>query len=58
VPYGSEVDAFGVYSGATQTAYLVPVAAIPGHAVMVALRIDPARNGQRRRINLAADYAI
>lgn len=57
-PYGGAIDAFGVYCRETSTAYLVPVAALNGQANMAALRVDPARNGQRRGIRAAAEFVI
>ena len=47
-------DVFGVRYPATEDLYLVPVretAALSG-----TLRIEPARNNQRRRVRLAADF--
>jgi hypothetical protein len=57
-PYGAAIDAFGVYCRETSTTYLVPVGILNGQANMAALRVEPARNGQRRGIRMAAEFAI
>lgn len=57
-PYHGQVDAFGVYCPATGSTYLVPTASIAPHSSNVRLRIAPARNGQRRRVNSAEEFVI
>lgn len=57
-PYHGQVDAFGVYCPETSTTYLVPMSAIDRHVEMVSLRMTPARNGQRKRVNAAEDFVI
>ena len=57
-PYGAAIDAFGVYCRETSTTYLVPVAVLDGQATMAALRVEPARNGQRRGIRTAQELVI
>lgn len=57
-PYQGQVDAFGVYCDATKGAYLVPLAAIPKHRVMVCLRVSPSKNGQRQGIRMADDFLL
>jgi hypothetical protein len=55
--YLQEVDFFAVYCAATSGAYLIPIDEIPLRH-LAALRVQPARNNQRRRIRLASDYEI
>jgi hypothetical protein len=54
--YHGEVDAFGIYCRETHSVYLVPIAEIGHH--QASLRVDPPKNGQRKKIRLAADYEI
>jgi hypothetical protein len=54
--YSGLAELFGVYFPPTQSAYLVPVQVFPGTEGR--LRLEPARNNQRKRIRLAADYEI
>src|SRR2546430_8330237 len=51
-PYQGEVDAFGVYCEATRRTYLVPLAIIPEHRVMVCLRVLPSKNAQRVGVHM------
>jgi len=55
--YQGQVDAFAVYCPETAGVYVVPIADLSVH-VEAKLRVDPPRNGQRKRIRLAADYEI
>ena len=55
--YQGQVDAFAVYCPETAGVYLVPIADLSVH-VEAKLRVDPPRNGQRKRIRLAADYEV
>lgn len=55
-PYVGLADIFGVYFPPTSTVYLVPLDAVA--AFEGRLRLEPARNNQRRRIRLAADFEI
>ncbi|MDQ3381547.1 MAG: group I intron-associated PD-(D/E)XK endonuclease [Actinomycetota bacterium] len=55
--YGGQIDYFGVYCLDSGGVYLVPIDEITT-TWMAMLRVDPARNGQRKRIRLAADYQI
>ena len=57
-PYQGQVDAFGVYSEATRQTYLVPLAVIPQHRVMVCLRVLPSKNGQKVGVHMASDFLI
>ena len=54
-PYHDEADLFLVYCPDTEKVYAVPVADVgsAGH-----LRVEPARNGQRKGIRLARDYEL
>jgi PD-(D/E)XK endonuclease len=54
--YVGLADLFGVYLPSSKSVYLVPVTDVPRFEVF--LRIEPARNNQRRRVRLAADYHI
>lgn len=55
--YQGQVDAFAVYCPETGGVYVVPIEDLPVR-VLAALRIDPPRNGQRKRIRFAADYEL
>jgi hypothetical protein len=55
--YLGEIDYFAVYCRETAGVYLVPLADIPLRT-QAALRVEPARNSQRRRIRFARDYEI
>ena len=56
LPYLGLADAFGVYFPPNQSVFLVPVREVSSFRVR--LRLEPARDNQRRRIRLAADYEI
>ena len=55
--YHGEIDYFGVYCVATGGVYLVPIEDVPTRTAAM-LRVEPARNGQQKRIRRAADYQI
>ena len=55
--YLGEVDAFAVYCPQTSGVYLIPIGSIPLRRLGT-LRIEPARNNQRRKIRYAADYEV
>lgn len=55
-PYHGEVDAFGVYSPDTGSAYLVPLDGLADNAC--SLRLGPTANNQAKGIRFAADYEI
>jgi hypothetical protein len=55
--YLGQIDYFGVYCRETRRVYLVPIADAELRRE-VALRVDPPRNGQARRIRFAAAYEI
>jgi hypothetical protein len=55
--YLGQIDYFAVYCPETGGVYLVPVEHAPLRR-LGALRVAAARNGQRRRIRMAADYEI
>jgi hypothetical protein len=48
---------FAVYCRETSGVYLVPIGKLPG-TTSAALRADPPRNNQFKRIRRAADYEI
>lgn len=54
--YVGLADIFGVYFPPNQSVYLVPIDAVADTAGR--LRLEPARNNQRRRIRLAEDFEI
>jgi len=55
VSYAGRADAFGVYFPPRETVYVVPVGVSRSE---MRLRMDPARNNQRRRVRLAVEYEI
>jgi hypothetical protein len=55
--YIGQIDAFAVYCRSTCGVYLVPIDDVPNRRTG-ALRVNPPRNNQRRRVRLAADYEI
>ncbi len=55
--YQGQVDYFGVYCPDNIAVYLVPIADLSVR-VQAALRVEPARNGQRNKIRLASEYEI
>jgi PD-(D/E)XK endonuclease len=55
--YLGEIDAFAVYCPETSGIYLVPIEDLPVLA-RAALRVDPARNRQKKFIRLAAKYEV
>jgi hypothetical protein len=55
--YLGEIDYFAVYCRETAGVYLIPIRAVPTSREG-ALRIDPARNGQRRHVRPAPNYQI
>jgi hypothetical protein len=55
--YLGQIDYFGVYCPQTSGAYLIPVEDAQLRKAGT-LRVTRARNKQRRRIRLAADYLV
>jgi len=55
-PYFGLAHIFGVYFPSDRSVYLVPLDAVGGFRGF--LRLEPARNNQRRKINLASDFEI
>ena len=55
--YLGQIDYFAVYCPETEGVYLIPIEDAPLRHEG-ALRVDPPRNSQRRRIRLASDYEI
>ena len=55
--YLGEIDYFAVYCRATTGVYLVPIDEVP-LKWNGSLRIDPSRNGQKRRIRNADDFLV
>ena len=55
--YRGEIDLFGVYCPDTRTVYLVPIDDVPAKS-QAALRVEPTKNKQRRRIRHANAYAL
>jgi hypothetical protein len=55
--YAGQIDEFAVYCPEIGSVYLIPIADVPTRSEG-ALRVTPPRNGQRRRVRLAAAYEI
>jgi hypothetical protein len=55
--YLGQIDCFAVYCPETQGVYLIEIEDIPLRWAG-SLRVDPARNGQTKRIRSAADYLV
>ena len=55
--YAGQVDYFAVYCPGTRSVYLVPIESVPVRT-LASLRVESARNSQRRGIRLAADYRL
>src|ERR1700709_171574 len=55
-PYVGRGEIFGVYFPPKQTVYLVPIDGVANYEGR--LRVEPARNNQRRGIRMAADFGI
>jgi hypothetical protein len=55
--YFGQIDYFAVYCRETGSVYLVPIEDLTNRT-SAALRVDPARNSQVRRIRPAANYRI
>jgi hypothetical protein len=51
------IDWLAVYAATTTRCYYVPAAELGTGLNTITLRLTPARNGQRRGIRVAADYA-
>jgi hypothetical protein len=58
VPYKGQVEAFGVYCPQNGRAYLVPMDAVVTNSSTAKLRLQPAQNGQQRRVRLAETFEI
>ena len=55
--YHGEVDFFGVYCSETEGVYLVPIAELPVRR-QGTLRVEPAKNCQRKFVRPASEYEI
>jgi hypothetical protein len=55
--YQGQVDYFAVYCAETGGVYLIPISDLPLRR-QAALRVDPAKNRQQKRIRPAEDYQI
>jgi hypothetical protein len=55
--YEGEIDDFAVYCPELGAVYLIPIEAVPTRT-MGMLRVSPPRNGQHKRIRLAAAYEV
>ena len=58
VPYNGQIEAFGVYCPQNGRSYLIPIEAIGANVSTARLRVEATRNGQHRRIRLAASFEI
>jgi PD-(D/E)XK nuclease superfamily protein len=56
-PYAGQIEYFGVHCLDTGGVYLIPIEDVPVRRE-AALRIQPARNGQAKRLRWAARYEI
>lgn len=54
--YVGLADIFGVYFPGEESVYLVPIGAVAD--TKGRLRLEPARNNQKRRVRLAAEFEI
>ncbi len=54
--YRGEAEFFGVYCRHTDKAYLVPVDEVGTGASR--LRVEPTKNGQKKRVRMASDYEL
>lgn len=54
--YRGQSDVFGVYCPETDRVYLVPVETVGN--VMGALRVEPTKNGQSKKVRWARDYEL
>ena len=54
---GDEIDGIAAYSLDLDRCYFVPIERVEGRPA-IALRLAPARNNQRRRINWAEDFDL
>ena len=50
-----EIDDFAVFCPELRAVYLIPIEDVPTRS-LAALRVDPPRNGQTKKIRLAAVY--
>jgi len=55
--YLGQVDCFAVHCPETSGVYLIPITDLAVR-VQAALRVEPSRNGQQRRVRQAAKYEI
>ena len=58
VSYRGQIESFGVFCPENGRTYLVPMAALLASDSTARLRLRPARNGQRARVRLAAEFEI
>jgi len=56
--YVGEIDFFGVYSPDLDKVYLVPIEVVASHKREMWLRLEPSRNGQVSRTNLAEKFLL
>ena len=57
VRYWGQIEAFAVFCPQNRGVYLVPIAAVTNGSTP-RLRIEPARNGQSKRIQYARDFEV
>jgi len=55
--YIGQIDEFAVYCPGTRGVYLIPIEHV-GARTGAYLRVEPPRNGQRKRIRFAKDYEV
>jgi hypothetical protein len=55
--YQGQIDYFGVYCPDNGNVYLVPIEDVPAKT-RCCLRVEPARNNQKKRVRWAKDYEV
>ena len=58
VPYQGQIEAFGVYCPQNGRTYLIPMNAVVANSSTAKLRLEPARNGQKRGVRFAEVFEV
>lgn len=58
VPYQGQIEAFGVFCPQNGRTYLIPMDAVIANSSTARLRVDPARNGQHKRVRFAEMFEV
>ena len=56
--YVGEAEFFGVYCPETDKVYMIPLSKVSDRRRMLKLRVDPTKNGQKKKVLWAKDYEI